>query len=225
MDKQTGKKTGNKYLKTVLAVIWLTVFCLLLFFVWRYFRDAGIIEDYNAGNQAFRMEDYESAKAYYDAALQEKPSEKKDCRIRINEALSVTTPITPESVTYDNLDEAIEKLEGARDILTENGCADENDDNGHNDKAQILKNEIDDYIEWLRENVKPPEDDGGEDSSDPDEDKQDDSEDADRQSSKTEELQKKMDDIQNRGMEERNRELDNYKNNENGYRYDDGKNW
>ena len=69
-----------------------------------------------------------------------------ECKSRINYALSITTPITKESVTPKNIDESIERLEEARSILVQHDCAHMYDSDGHNKKAQTLKEEIDDGI-------------------------------------------------------------------------------
>lgn len=45
---------------------------------------------------------------------------------------------------------AIEKYESAIEILTEKGCANKNDNNGHNKKAEILKQDIQKEIYRLK---------------------------------------------------------------------------
>jgi len=147
--------------KKAKRILWLIALVLFIILFSRFQKTKQMKIYYNKGNEAYKQNDYASAEDYYSYALWEKPSKHKECKVRINKALSIVTPITPESVTYENLDESIERLKYAQDILTENECAHEDDSNGHNKKAQTLKEEIDEYIEYLKENTPPPEDDNG----------------------------------------------------------------
>lgn len=154
MKETITRLTNNK---TLLRTIW--AICLVLFVVLfiRYKKYKPMKIDYNNGVRFFKMQDYEMAEAHFVAALYEKKTKSQECKIRINLALSIVTPITPDSVTPENLEENIERLEYARDILIENDCAHDVDSNGHNEKAQRLKEEIDEYIEKLKEQNPPPE--------------------------------------------------------------------
>ena len=65
-------------------------------------------------------------------------------------------------------------------------CKLTDDSNGHNKKAQKLKEEIDEYIEYLKENVTPPDSEDQKDGDKDDKDKKD--QDQDEEKTKREEL-------------------------------------
>ena len=144
----------NKKLQRMLWFLCLALF-VLLYIRYRTYKPMKLC--YNIGVDSFKMEDYDNAEQYFRYALLEKHTKRQECKIRINEALSITTPITPESVNLDNFDEQIERLETARDILITDGCANKDDSKGHNKKAQKLKEEIEDYIELLKDQKKQQE--------------------------------------------------------------------
>ena len=203
------------------TIIWLVgLACLVIGCIW-YGKKGRVITLYNWGNSSFRDGDYSEAEEDYDYALYYKPSKKQQCSVRINEALAMVTPLTPESVTYDNLEDTIKILENAIDILVADECAHRNDDDGHSVQAQILKNEIDDYIEWLRENVKPPsEENGGQGDSSQSQNKDEDEEDEQQKK-----LRETFEQIQQQGIQERNAELNQNKEYFSEYEYYGGKAW
>lgn len=105
---------------------------------------------YNLGNAAYKRGDYTSAITYYNEALKNFPTEKRDCLIRINLALSMCNTIDFYSLdSQDKVDTALFILYKARDVLLENGCATD-DGQGHNEDAQQLKEDIDRMIEMLK---------------------------------------------------------------------------
>lgn len=111
------------------------------------------VKTYNLGDIYYANGEYDLARMQFEKALSQNPPKKRSCDIRVNLALSMTTPITPESVTADNLDETISTLEDAIVVLTEDGCA--NDTGfGHSYRAQVLKNDIEEYIEQLKQQVE-----------------------------------------------------------------------
>ena len=119
----------------------------------------------------YSLGDYDRAIAEYELALSHNPSEPADCMIRVNYALSLLAPIDADNVTEDNIDEVLEILDEAREILLENGCA-TNDGDGHDDEAQKLKDEIDEFEQELLNQVEPtptptPTPDPSQDPSDP----------------------------------------------------------
>ena len=124
---------------------------------------------YNLGNAAYKRGDYTSAITHYNDALKNFPSEKRDCLIRINLALSMCNTIDFYSLdTQDKVDTALFILYKARDVLLENGCA-SNDGKGHNADAQQLKEDIDRMIEQLKnpeQNQNNEQQQSGNDSSD-----------------------------------------------------------
>ena len=79
------------------------------------------VNPYNRGNIFYSLGDYDRAIAEYELALSHNPSEPADCMIRVNYALSLLAPIDADNVTEDNIDEVLEILDEAREILLENG--------------------------------------------------------------------------------------------------------
>lgn len=112
------------------------------------------VNPYNRGNIFYSLGDYDRAIAEYDLALSYNPPEPADCMIRVNYALALLAPIDPDKITEDNLDDVLEILDEARDILCENGCANDKG-TGHYDPAQTLKDEIDEFEEELLQQSEP----------------------------------------------------------------------
>ncbi|MBO4426779.1 MAG: tetratricopeptide repeat protein [Clostridiales bacterium] len=112
------------------------------------------VNPYNRGNIFYSLGDYDRAIAEYDLALSYNPPEPADCMIRVNYALALLAPIDPDKITEDNLDDVLEILDEARDILCEDGCANDKG-TGHYDPAQTLKDEIDEFEEELLQQAEP----------------------------------------------------------------------
>ena len=174
-------------MKKSMIIVWIALFLVFLALTYNYVRtgkaighfyeDSMRLEDlselgfispyinhYNRGITYYTSKDYLNAEKEFRKALKAThPSdEERDCKIRINLALSMVKPLTPDSITLDNVDYAIKILEEARSILCERGCADMEDKEWHSDDAQTLKKEIDAYIEMLknfRDNPPPPQND------------------------------------------------------------------
>ena len=102
------------------------------------------INHFNKGNVFYQLGDYQKAKQEYQLALNLRPDEPYDCKIRVNYALSYVTPIDVDDINEDNYKDVIEICETAKSILAENDCATENND-GHYYAAQKLYNEITRY--------------------------------------------------------------------------------
>lgn len=224
----------SKLNKKIKVILWIICLILFLFFYNRMEKNKLSVINYNKGNNAFRQQEYEWAESRYEDSLYFSPTKRRECKVRINYALSIVTPITPESVTWDNLEESILRLEEAKNILTEHDCAHEHDTNGHNKKAQTLKNEIDDYIEWLKQNVQPPEDstekeidDDNQQSEDNEEQSmsQEEIEKALMEEQREQELRNQMEQDAQLGQEERFSEFEYYSNWDSGISMFDGKNW
>lgn len=196
--------------KRVKRALWWLCFLLFIIVFSQVIKYKDSKEYYNQGVEYFKGGYYEEAEDYFQYAMWEKHTKGMECKIRINKALSITTPITPESVTPENLNEKISRLEEARDYLTVNDCAHANDSNGHNKKAQKLKEEIDEYIEFLK-NQNQKEEEKKEDKPDPSEDdeekKKQEEEEKKRQQEEQEKLKKQFESIQEQGMKERNDNL------------------
>lgn len=159
LNKENRSRRNKKpfVLKKEMVIrIWIIAFILLIICFIFMQKNKRMVKNYNFGVSALRVYDFDEAEYRFSQALYYKPSRFRECRVRLNYALSITSRITPTSVTYENLDESIEELLRARSILVENGCAHDSDTKGHSKKAEKLKAEIDDYIEWLKENNPPP---------------------------------------------------------------------
>ena len=117
----------------------------------------GYLPYYNAGNAYYMLEDYDSAIACYEDALDSHPTEKKECDIRVNLALAML-----HKIDFDHIDtekqkaSAIRTLQAARNVLVENGCADPYGTEGHDPEAEQLKQDIDKMLEQLGAEPQPP---------------------------------------------------------------------
>ena len=113
------------------------------------------INHFNKGNVFYKLGDYQKAKQEYQLALNLKPQDPYDCKIRVNYALSYVTPIDVKSINENNYKDIIEICETAKSILAEKDCATANND-GHYYAAQKLYNEINDFIESLKNQYENP---------------------------------------------------------------------
>ena len=163
-------------MKKTIIYIYVILIVLLLFFLFRYIvneRFISLYEDgkydekdilvlsflninesyiyhYNSGNLYYKNGEYNKAIEEYEKALELKPSEEKECDIRVNLALAKLQEIEDDYDLSDSkIEETLDILDDARDILLENDCA-TNDNDGHDDDAQDLKNDIDDFEDSLR---------------------------------------------------------------------------
>ena len=171
----------NGLLKKIAIAVWIVTALFLAILVVNYYGNRRLIERYgegiyqqnelgflgftqpyinhfNRGNIFFQLGDYTKAKQEYQSALNLKPEDPYDCKVRVNYALSYVKPIDPDKITEDNYEDVIEICETAKSILSEKGCATENND-GHYYAAQKLYNEINEFIESLKnqfENEQTP---------------------------------------------------------------------
>lgn len=211
--------------KKLLKILWFicALVFIILFIRYKTYKQAIIY--YNKGIKHFKQQEFGDAESYFKNAIWEKHTKKQECKMRINLALSITTPITPESVTPDNLDENIARLEMARDYLTVNDCAHENDSNGHSVKAQILKEEIDAYIEQLKKQCEQMEEEEKKDEPQEDDKKEEDEKERQMQQKK-QELKKEFEKLEQAGLDERTQTLPEYKEWGNyEFSYGNGGNW
>lgn len=109
---------------------------------------------YNNGNRLYKLGDYNESINEYKKALKLFPPEKKECSIRINLALAMIKDVENES--EQNVNNILEVLEEAKEVLYEDGCANRNNDNGHSKKAEQLKEDIEEYEEKLKKQQKEP---------------------------------------------------------------------
>lgn len=202
--------------KKIAFIIWLILLVIFAYFVSEEKNQRDLVKAYNSGNNSYNMEWYDIAETYYKVALQYHPEPDQICSIRINQALAMVTPLTPDYINDDNIDDVLAKLKDARDCLIKDGCAHENDNDGHSEDAQTLKNEIDDYIRQLEQQYakqdKPSEEPNNSEPEDPEDDDQ-------------KQLREIFNNMQQQGMIERNQELLESEQYKNGYDYYDGKSW
>ncbi len=92
------------------------------------------IDYYNEGNFYYQEGNYEKAKERYEIALTKKPSSKRVCDIRVNLSLSILKMWEKEKTTG--------LLEEAKQVLYQDDCAHENDNNGKSQEAEQLEEEI-----------------------------------------------------------------------------------
>lgn len=130
---------------------------------------------YNRGNEFYELGQYEKAASEYESSLKLYVPKGRECDIRVNYALSMCAGLNLndiQSLTADEKTEIINTLEAAIDILVEEGCANRNDDNGHDEDAQKLKNELQEIIDMLKQPQEQPHesDDNEEETEQPQED-------------------------------------------------------
>lgn len=164
---------------------------------------------YNIANAKYQTGDYDGAIEEYKKALKLFPTKHEDCDIRINLVLAMLKKI---DVKNDKKEDILSVLYESLDILCEKGCANINDDNGHNKDAETLKEEILEFIDQLNKNG---------DSENDDDDKNKDENFNDKQNSNVEEQLKQ---IEKKSVEERKYKL-NFSKEFNNYSYYDGKKW
>ena len=108
------------------------------------------IASYNYGNILYKCEKYEEAIVEYRNSLNGIVPKDKECSIRINYALAICKTVEVDENDGESIKSAIKTYESAIDILTEKGCANKNNDNGHSQKAEQLKKDIQKEIERLK---------------------------------------------------------------------------
>lgn len=157
------------------------------------------ISHYNRGNIFYKNDNYDEAIKEYEKALHLNPPYDRECKIRINLALAMVVPIDLDKITKEDVDEVLETLEKAKNVLYEHGCAN-SQGNGHNEDAQTLKEEIDKLEEELKNRMNS--------MSDPDKPKDTDERKKKGESVENEhEKKKQLQEIQKKGTEERNSQL------------------
>lgn len=167
----------------------LIIICCVLFT--RY------INLYNTGNSYYNKGDYDSAISCYEKALYANHPKDKECSIRINLALSMVYSLGENFAAPENVENSLQTLKAARDVLLEDGCATEGG-NGHSETAEKLKEEIEKLIEQLEQQSASSEE-NKEDSSG---ENQSDEEDAREQN-----IKEQLQEIQEKAFEERQEEM------------------
>ncbi len=160
----------------------------------------GYLPYYNAGNAYYMLEDYDSAIACYEDALDSHPTEKKECDIRVNLALAML-----HKIDFDHIDtekqkaSAIRTLQAARNVLVENGCADPYGTEGHDPEAEQLKQDIDKMLEQLGAEPQPPNSDDEQEN----QDKSNQEEEQKKKSRREQQLEKELNKQKQENMKER----------------------
>lgn len=108
------------------------------------------IAKYNYGNILYKKGEYEEAIEQYETALNGIIPKDKECSIRTNYALAICKTVQVDESDSESIRNAIQTYEKALDVLTENGCANKDNNNGHSKKAEQLKKDIQKEIERLK---------------------------------------------------------------------------
>lgn len=185
------------------------VYVILILIVIKLPSTFFVITHYNHGNDLYQKGDYDGAIKSYTKALKWNPPENKECSIRINLVLAMLAKIDEN----DDVQNIIKELKEAREVLCENGCANENDNLGHSDKAEQLKSDIDDMLNQLQNNEID------EDSQDETEDEQE-----DEVKENLDKLKEQLEEIQKESREARQEEMD-FIRSSTDYEYYSGKRW
>ena len=182
---------------------------------------------YNLGNVAYQNGDYDEAISNYKKALEiGAPHEDKECNIRVNLALSMLMKIDwANMTTQKDVERAIRQLKAARNVLTEEGCANPDNDQGHNEEAEQLKADIDKMLEEMQQDSNS----GDSDNDEQQEGQQDQEEDQDQQkdSQREKDIQDALDEQKKNSMKERQETQEDMDNQQSGGGYNsyNGKTW
>jgi Tetratricopeptide repeat. len=183
---------------------------------------------YNLGNVEYQNGEYDKAIADYKNALELAPSHRheKECDIRVNLALAMLAKIDWANMkTQKDAQRAIRQLKAARNVLTEEGCANPDDDQGHNEEAEQLKADIDKMLEEMQQDSNS----GDSDNDEQQEGQQDQEEDQDQQqdSQREKDIQDALDEQKKNSMKERQETQEDMDNQQSGGGYNsyNGKTW
>lgn len=159
-------------MKKVLNIIWIMLFCLLIVLLVNYSNNEKMISKfnnkvyelnktsslgfmepyisyYNAGNVYYMRKDYAKAENQFKKAVSLLPPKGRNSKVRINLALSIATPVNPEYISIDEIDDTVEHLREAQQYLLYKNFANTDGLSGTNRKAQLLYNDIEDLIQKL----------------------------------------------------------------------------
>lgn len=149
------------------------------------------VAHYNYGNVLYQKNDFQGAIDEYQRALELFPPKYKECDIRINLALAMLQEIDEVN---DDKDKILDILHEAKEVLIEDGCAHENDDNGHSEDAEKLKADIEKMEEQLKDSTTESEEEKEE----------------EEETEEVDEKQKQLEEIQNQATQERQQEMTDY---------------
>jgi len=186
----------------------------------------GYVVWYNIGNYHYQNGDFEKAEEDYYRAIEAGIPYGKECPDKVNLALAMIEQITDEEwdaffeCEGDEMTAEARKVEKtlitARTILIEDGCAHEDDEDGHYKDAQTLKDEIDELLnndedENDDEDEDEDEDQDNEDDENDDQDNDDDGGDQDH-SSREDDIMDHLQEQKEEAQEERAEEQQFYEN-------------
>ena len=141
--------------RNILIVIYVISIIITLLLVCNFVISRNYIENYNVGNKLYKEKKYDEAIDKYKKALESiNIPQKRECSIRINYALAICKTVQIDMSDSESVSNAIRKYESAIDVLTEKGCANKDDDNGHSEKAEQLKKDIQEAINKLKSTEK-----------------------------------------------------------------------
>lgn len=118
---------------------------------------------YNQGNKYYKEKEYKKAIPEYEKALKLFPTHDDECKIRINLCLAKLELLDYKAEKKADVEKLIDELRSIQKILTEEDCAKMNG-KGHSKKAQQLYDDIQDFIDQIKNSGG-----SGEDPDDPDE--------------------------------------------------------
>lgn len=171
------------------------------------------IANYNYGNIFYKEGKYEQAIEKYEKALENYVPKSKECKIRINYALAICRNIELDENNQQSIINAIKQYEEAINILTEAGCANKNDNNGHSKDAEDLKQDIQKEIDRLKkllndeENYEPEENNN------------------ERNNEKKDKIEEKIQELRDNATKEQRNIENMYKNYNSDFESFDGKKW
>lgn len=163
------------------------------------------VAHYNYGNILYQNGEYEEATKEYKKSLEGFIPKNKECNIRINYALAICKTVSVNEKDQTSIRNAIEKYESAIEILTQKGCANKNDNGGHNQKAEQLKKDIQKEIDRLKK-LQENESDENED------DEEDNSKENKQNEEDIEKVEEKIQDIKENATQEQRETENEYKN-------------
>lgn len=108
------------------------------------------IANYNYANILYQKGQYEQAIEEYEKSLKGIVPKNKECNIRINYSLAICKTVSVNEKDQSSISNAIEKYESSIEILTKKDCAGKDNNNGHNQKAEKLKEDIQIEIDRLK---------------------------------------------------------------------------
>lgn len=108
------------------------------------------IAHYNKGNIYYQNGDYNKAIEEYNLAIDMDSKKNHKCDIRVNKALAMLKTLPEDYDSQENIENTIEVLNKAKEVLVEKECA-KIDEDGHDEDATKLREEIDAMLKNLEQ--------------------------------------------------------------------------